>query len=170
MATIVRFGVFELDIEGERLLKNGRKVRLQPQPFKLLSLLATEAGRLVSREEIRAALWTDDTFVDFEQGVNFAIRQVRDALGDDADTPLFIETVPKRGYRFLAPIEGLGPPDTPERKATDLRLNKALWANIVELRLAEERRQKRKKKMTTLAIAAGVVVVIAAAIALVLTR
>ena len=161
MTTIVRFGTFELDIEGERLLKNGRKVRLQPQPFKLLSLLANEPGRIVTRDEIRSALWKDDTFVDFEQGVNFAIRQVRDALGDDADTPLFIETVPKRGYRFLAPVEGVGPPTTPERKATDLRLHKALWANIVELRLGEERR-RRWRKISVLAIAVAVVVAVTA--------
>jgi len=161
--TIVRFGVFELDIEGERLLKNGRKVRLQPQPFRLLSLLATEPGRIVTREEIRAALWNDDTFVDFEQGVNFAIRQVRDALGDDADTPLFIETVPKRGYRFLAPVEEVGPRTTTEQQETDLRLLKALWANIVELRLGEERRRKRQK-----ILAVAIAVVIAAVAALLL--
>jgi len=161
--TIMRFGVFELDIEGERLLKNGRKVRLQPQPFKLLSLLATEPGRIVTREEIRAALWKDDTFVDFEQGVNFAIRQVRDALGDDADTPLFIETVPKRGYRFLAPVEEVGPRTTMEQQEIDLRLLKALWANIVELRLGEERRRKRQK-----ILAVAIAVVIAAVAALLL--
>ncbi|MEO8680579.1 MAG: winged helix-turn-helix domain-containing protein [Vicinamibacterales bacterium] len=163
MATIVKFGVFELDTEGERLLKNGRKVRMQPQPFKLLSLLATEPGRIVTREEIRSALWKDDTFVDFDQGVNFAIRQVRDALGDDADTPLFIETVPKRGYRFLAPVDGLGPPATPEARATDLRLHKALWANIVEMRLAEEHRKKQRRTlMVALAITAAVIVLAAA--------
>jgi DNA-binding winged helix-turn-helix (wHTH) protein len=161
MATVVRFGVFELDIEGERLLKKGRSIRVQPQPFKLLTLLASEPGRLVTRDEIRAALWKDDTFVDFEQGVNFAIRQVRDALGDNAERPLYIETVPKRGYRFLAPVEDVEPVAGQELRATDLRLDKALWANIVELRVAEEERRQRRKVVTlTLVIA-----VIAAAIA-----
>ena len=170
MGTIVRFGVFELDTDGERLLKNGRKVRLQPQPFKLLSLLATEPGRLVTRDEIRSALWEDDTFVDFDQGVNFAIRQVRDALGDDADTPLFIETVPKRGYRFMAPVEGLGPPATPEQRATDLRLHKALWANIVEMRLAEEHRRKQRRTMLIALAITGAVIVVAAVILLIRGR
>jgi DNA-binding winged helix-turn-helix (wHTH) protein len=160
MATIVRFGVFELDIDGERLLKNGRTIRLQPQPFKLLTLLAGEPGRIVSRDEIRAALWKDDTFVDFEQGVNFAVRQVRDALGDEADRPVYIETVPKRGYRFLAPIEPLGRPAGAEQNATDLELHKALWANIVELRLAEERRRQRRR-LSVLVI--GVLVIVAVA-------
>ena len=162
MATVVRFGVFELDVDGERLLKKGRSVRVQPQPFKLLALLASEPGRLVTRDEIRAALWKDDTFVDFEQGVNFAIRQVRDALGDNADRPLYIETVPKRGYRFLAPVEGVEPVAGRELRATDLRLDKALWANIVELRVAEEERRQRRKTASVVLI----VTVIAAAITL----
>ena len=161
MATVVRFGVFELDIEGERLLKNGRSVRVQPQPFKLLTLLASEPGRIVTRDKIRAVLWKDDTFVDFEQGVNFAIKQVRDALGDDADRPLYIETVPKRGYRFLAPVEGLGPPAGADQRAADLGLDKALWANIVELRLAEER-QRQRRKISVLVLVVAVVVAVAA--------
>jgi DNA-binding winged helix-turn-helix (wHTH) protein len=161
MATKIRFGVFELDVEGEQLFKNGRSVRMQPQPFKLLTLLAGEPGKLVSRDEIRAALWKDDTFVDFEQGVNFAIRQVRDALGDNAEHPLYIQTVPKRGYRFLAPVEGPEPLESlvGQDKATDLGLQKALWQNIVELRLAEERGRQRRKIW---AIAAAVLLVVAA--------
>jgi DNA-binding winged helix-turn-helix (wHTH) protein len=99
-ANLLRFGAFELDIEAERLLRKGRSVRLQPQPFRLLCLLAGQAGRVVTREEIRAALWTSDTFVDFEQGVNFAIKQVREAIGEDADHPIYIQTIPKRGYKF----------------------------------------------------------------------
>ena len=87
-ARLVRFGAFELDITAERLLKNGRTVRLQPQPFKLLTLPLGFRGQLVTREQIRTALWSGDTFVDVEQGVNFAIKQVREALGEDADHPL----------------------------------------------------------------------------------
>jgi DNA-binding winged helix-turn-helix (wHTH) protein len=83
--TVLRFGAFELDLDAERLLKNGRLVRLQPQPFKLLRLLTNQPGKLVTREAIKAALWTDDTFVDFEQGVTFTIKQVREALGDRAE-------------------------------------------------------------------------------------
>ena len=116
--SIVHFGSFELDLEAERLLKNGRQVRLQPQPFKLLRLLTNQPGRLVTREEIQAALWTNDTFVDFEQGVNFAIKQVREALGDRAENSIYVETVPKRGYRFLAPVSAPGKDEPQEIRVT----------------------------------------------------
>src|SRR4030095_6160974 len=100
-----RFGSFELDLEAGRLLKSGRVVRIQPQPFRLLCLLINRAGALVTREEIQAELWAGDTFVDFDQGVNFAVKQGRDALGVSAEDLLYVQTVPKRGYRFLAPVE-----------------------------------------------------------------
>jgi DNA-binding winged helix-turn-helix (wHTH) protein len=153
---VLRFGAFELDTDAEQLSKNGRTIRLQPQPFKLLRLLAGLPGRVVTREEIQAALWKGDTYVDFEQGVNFAVKQVREALGEDAERPIYIQTVPKRGYRFLAPVEVITPgqPPTPLTRRTDLNLHKALWANIAELRLIEERRQKRRK----VAIQAGLAV------------
>src|SRR5262245_29669935 len=106
---ILRFGLFELDTDTEQLRKNGLTIRLRPQPFRLLRLLVDGAGRVVTREEIRAALWTGETFVDFDQGVNFAIKQVREALDDGADRSLYIQTVPKRGYRFVAPVEVVRP-------------------------------------------------------------
>jgi DNA-binding winged helix-turn-helix (wHTH) protein len=139
-----RFGSFELDLAAGRLLKNGRVVRIQPQPFKLLCLLTNKADTLVTREEIHTALWAGDTFVDFEQGVNFAIKQVREALGDRGEDSLYVQTVPKRGYRFIAPIDaGLEEPAESTRAATvDPELQKALWANIVELRLADARTRK----------------------------
>jgi len=145
-ATICRFGVFELDTESEQLLKNGLAIKLKPQPFKLLKLLVNEAGRVVTREEIRAALWTGDTFVDFDQGVNFAIKQVREALDDDSERSLYIQTVPKRGYRFVAPVEIVTPGENLFAVVpTDPRLHKALWANIAELRLTEQRRRRQMK-------------------------
>src|SRR5687768_14152844 len=107
--TQIRFGAFELDVEEEQLRRNGRAVRMQPQPFKLLCLLAARPGKLVTREEIRAALWKTETFVDYEQGVNFAIKQVRDALGESAEHPVYIQTVPKRGYKFVAPVASVAP-------------------------------------------------------------
>ena len=103
-ARILRFGMFELDLEAQQLSREGRIVRLQPQPFKLLCLLAENPGKVVSREDIRSALWSGDTFVDFDQGVNFAIRQIRDGLGENAEHPVYIQTVPRRGYRFMAPV------------------------------------------------------------------
>jgi DNA-binding winged helix-turn-helix (wHTH) protein len=148
---LVRFGVFQLDLQCGQLLKGGRVVRLKPQPFKLLQLLVTRAGEVVTREEIREALWGAETFVDLEQGVNSAIKQVRDALGEDADRPLYVETVPKRGYRFTAPVEG----QNPLVPGTDLNLHKAMWLNIAELRLAEERRRDSRRRLKMLLIAVG---------------
>src|SRR3954463_16762615 len=115
-AGVRRFGSFELDLDAGRLLKTGRAVRIQPQPFKLLRLLTNKPGTLVTREDIHGALWPGDTFVDFEQGVNFAIKQVREALGDRAEGSLYVQTVPKCGFRLIAPIESGGgemPPAAP---------------------------------------------------------
>jgi len=160
-AKFVRFGTFELDVEAERLLKNGRTVRLQPQPFKLLTLLVGLQGQLVTREQIRSTLWSGDTFVDVEQGVNFAIKQVREALGEDADHPVYIQTVPRRGYRFVAPVDASADDDPPP--GTDLNLHKALWTNIADLKLAEERRAARHRQtMKALIVVLSLAVAIAA--------
>jgi DNA-binding winged helix-turn-helix (wHTH) protein len=134
--------VFELDRSGAELRRQGVPVRLAPQPLKLLLLLASRPGQIVTREEIRKELWSADTFVDFEQGVNFSIKQVREALGDEAEQPRFIQTVPKRGYRFIAPVEGLATRRAPTRPGTDVNLHKALWANIAEMRAEEVRRRR----------------------------
>ena len=154
---VIRFGAFELDLEAERLIKNGRQVRLQPQPFKLLRLLTNQPGKLVTREDIQAALWTNDTFVDFEQGVNFAVKQVREALGDRAENSIYVETVPKRGYRFLAPVD-IGRDGIPEVRVTaEPYLQRALWENIVDLRLAEERHRKQMRLMMIALICLAIV-------------
>jgi TolB-like protein/DNA-binding winged helix-turn-helix (wHTH) protein/thioredoxin-like negative regulator of GroEL len=110
---VCRFGVFELDLASGELRKAGRAVRLAPQPTRVLITLVERGGRIVSRDELRASIWGNDTFVDFEQGVNFCIKQIRGALGDEADNPRFIETVPRRGYRLIAPIERLASTDAP---------------------------------------------------------
>jgi eukaryotic-like serine/threonine-protein kinase len=111
----LRFGPFELDLDSCELWKSGVRVKLQLQPFRVLGLLASQPGRLLTREEIQREVWPDGTFVDFEQALNFCIRQIRSALGDQANTPRFIETLPRRGYRFIAPVEAIGPApsDTP---------------------------------------------------------
>jgi DNA-binding winged helix-turn-helix (wHTH) protein/tetratricopeptide (TPR) repeat protein len=103
--TLLRFGAFDLDPTSGELRKNGDLVKLPPQPFKVLTLLARRSGEAVTRSEIREQIWSEDTFVDFDQGLNFCIRQIREALDDDAEAPRFIETLPRRGYRFLMPIE-----------------------------------------------------------------
>ncbi|HUQ89704.1 MAG TPA: winged helix-turn-helix domain-containing protein [Vicinamibacterales bacterium] len=102
---VARFGVFEFDAGTLELRKNGRLLSVRPQPLTLLALLLESPGDLVSREKIQSALWPGDTFVDFEQGVNHAIRELRAALGDAADSPRFVQTLPRRGYRFIAPVE-----------------------------------------------------------------
>lgn len=153
----MRFGTFELDADACQLLMDGRPVRLPPQPFKLLWLLASHPGQLLTRDQIREALWSGDTFIDFEQGVNFTIKQVREALKDDAERPLYIQTIPKRGYRFIAPVQA---PGAPARAVpgTDLGLQKVLWTNIAELRLAEaERRARQQAAVKMAAISAAVV-------------
>ena len=140
-----RFGQFELDLGAGELRRNAARVRMQPQPFKLLALLVRRAGGLVGRDEIRTELWPDGTFVDFDQAVNFAIKQIREVLGDSAERPLYIETVPRRGYRFIAPIDTAVRDSAPAMhppSGTTVRLQKAVWTNIAELRLAEERRRR----------------------------
>lgn len=101
---IVRFGLFELDRTEGVLIKNGHRIKLQEQPFRLLSILLEHAGGTVTREQLRQALWKADTFVDFDRGLNAAIAKLRQALGDSADNPRFIETQARRGYRFIAPV------------------------------------------------------------------
>jgi DNA-binding winged helix-turn-helix (wHTH) protein len=116
--TLLRFGCFELDQDSAELLRNGERVALPPQPFKVLALLASSAGAVVTRNEIRRRVWGSGTHVEFDQGLNFCIRQIREALGDNANAPRFVETLPRRGYRFLAPVAA----PTPERHAQLTRI------------------------------------------------
>ena len=101
----IRFDAFELDATSGELRKNGILLRLQPQPFRVLLLLIERAGQVVTREEIQHCLWTDSTFVDFEHGINFSINQIRGALADSAENPRYVETIPRRGYRFIGTVE-----------------------------------------------------------------
>jgi len=105
---VLRFGGFELDTAHAELRLHGDPVKLAPQPLKVLELLARRSGELLTRNEIRDHVWCGDTFVDFEQGLNFCIRQIREALGDAAGAPRFVETLPRRGYRFLMPVTEVG--------------------------------------------------------------
>ena len=101
---LLRFGVFELNLDSEELRKDGTPIKLPPQPVKVLALLATRAGVAVTREEIQKEIWGDETYVDFDHGLNQCIKQIRTALNDNPDKPLYVETLPRRGYRFLAPV------------------------------------------------------------------
>ncbi|HUU13420.1 MAG TPA: winged helix-turn-helix domain-containing protein [Terriglobia bacterium] len=102
---LIRFGPFEVDPKAGEVHKDGVKIRLQVQPFQVLAMLLEHAGDIVTREELRHRIWPDDTFVDFDQGLNKAINKIREALGDSPHAPRFIETLPKRGYRFIASME-----------------------------------------------------------------
>jgi DNA-binding winged helix-turn-helix (wHTH) protein/tetratricopeptide (TPR) repeat protein/TolB-like protein len=114
----LRFGPFEADPFAETLHRNGRSVRLQDQPLKLLFLLLDHAGQIVTRDEMRAHLWPIDSFGDFDNGLNVAVRKLRAALGDDSDRPRYIETVPRKGYRFIAEIEVAADPVSTDRSGT----------------------------------------------------
>lgn len=103
---IVRFGVFQLDMDARELHKAGVKIKLQEQPFRVLALLVERAGQVVTREELQKKVWPTDVYVAFDQGLNNAIKKVRDALGDSADSPRFVETLARHGYRFIAPVNG----------------------------------------------------------------
>jgi DNA-binding winged helix-turn-helix (wHTH) protein len=102
--TVTRFGPFEADLQTQELRKQGRRLRLPGQSFQILKMLLERPGELVTREELRTALWPSDTFVDFEHGLHAGVNRLREALGDSADSPRFVETLPRRGYRFIGAI------------------------------------------------------------------
>ena len=103
----LRFGTFDVDLRAGELRKQGKRTKLQEQPFRVLTVLQ-RPGEVVTREELRNENWPPDTFVDFDNSLNTAVNKLREALGDSADNPRFIETLPRRGYRFLAPATGHG--------------------------------------------------------------
>ena len=105
---ILRFGVFELDLAAGELRKNGARVRLQEQPFQVLATLAKNAGQVVTRDDLRQKIWPADTFVDFDHSLNTAVNKIRESLGDSASSPRFVETLARRGYRFIAPVISVG--------------------------------------------------------------
>src|SRR5882762_4232648 len=124
---LVRFGVFEADLRAGELRRNGVRVRLQDLPFRALALLLTRPGEVITREEFRQALWPSDIFVDFEQGISSAVMRLRDALRDSADNPIFIETIERRGYRWIGPIQGveLVPEESRENESAEKHVSEA---------------------------------------------
>src|ERR1700674_5365444 len=105
-----RFGPFEVDLHTHELWKFGTRLKLVGQPFEILAVLLSKSGELVTREELRTRLWPADTFVDFNHGLNAAVNKLREALSDSADSPRYVETLPRRGYRFIASIEWVQSP------------------------------------------------------------
>jgi DNA-binding winged helix-turn-helix (wHTH) protein/tetratricopeptide (TPR) repeat protein len=123
---IYRFGLFEVNPHSGELTRKGLRVKLQEQPFQLLVLLLENAGDLVSRDAVRQRLWTENTFVDFDASLSVAIGKLREALGDSADNPRFIETIPRRGYRFIAPVKAESPSDLSSATPVSFRLASAV--------------------------------------------
>ena len=121
---VARFGLFELDLSAGELRKSGVKLRLQGQPFQVLAFLLERAGEVVTREELQQKLWPSDTFVDFDHSLNTAINKVREALGDSASSPRYVETLARRGYRFIAPVQAETPAEVPP-SATPIAPNAA---------------------------------------------
>ena len=137
----VRAGLFEVDLGSGELHKSGRRVPLQEQPFRVLAILLERPGEIVTREELQSRVWTADTFVGFDEGINTAIRKLRVAFGDSADNPRFIETIPRRGYRFLAPVHDLvADPAPPSESVAEedamVELRRARPANTLRLAVA----------------------------------
>lgn len=115
---VVRFGAFEVDVRAGELRKHGMKIKLQEKPFQILTLLLEQPGEVATREQLRQKLWPADTFVDFDRSLNTGVRKLREALSDSAENPRFVETLPRRGYRFMVPIERLGRLSPPTGKIT----------------------------------------------------
>src|SRR6267378_3911193 len=108
-ARIVRFGIFEVDLNALELRKHGLRLKLPEQPFQILALLLERPGEIITRDELRNRLWQTDTFVDFDHGLNNAVMRLREVLGDSSDNPRFVETIPRRGYRFIAHVDEFFP-------------------------------------------------------------
>jgi DNA-binding winged helix-turn-helix (wHTH) protein/TolB-like protein len=128
-----RFGIFDFDPETCELRRHGFAVRLQAQPSQVLSVLLANAGQVVARETLQREVWGGETFVDFDRGLNFCIAQIRTALGDSADSPRFIKTLPKRGYQFIAPVEVGGQPDKAPTPTPAFSVSRVVLTVVVAL-------------------------------------
>jgi TolB-like protein/DNA-binding winged helix-turn-helix (wHTH) protein len=126
-----RFGLFEADLSTSELRKNGLKIKLQEQPFQILAFLLEHRGELVTREELQKKLWPADTFVDFDVGLNVAIKKLRDTIGDSAENSRFVETVPRHGYRFISPVEEVAAVAEDSTLFTKTRRRNAIWASAL---------------------------------------
>ena len=156
---VVRFGVFEADLRAGQLKRNGVRVRLQDLPFRALTLLLSRPGEVIAREEFRQALWSPDVYVDFEQGISSAMMRLRDALGDSADNPIFIETIERRGYRWIGPVNLPQPvsqespeKDSREKNSPEKELRKqGLQENARQENISRERelREETRQKSST---------------------
>jgi DNA-binding winged helix-turn-helix (wHTH) protein/Tol biopolymer transport system component len=150
------FGPFELDLAAGELRKGGILVKLQPQPFQVLRLLAERAGSVVTREEIQRCLWSESTFVDFEHGINFSINQIRGALADNAEKPRYIETLPRRGYRFIAAVRPASNGDKAAEIAAAIPERAVAHTEIESFPVARHQSESKRKLRWITAAAAGI--------------
>jgi len=171
-AKVIRFGVFEIDLRAAELRKQGRKIKLQEQPFQILVLLLDYRGGVVGRDELRHRLWPADTFVDFDHSLNTAVMRLREALGDSPENPRFIETIPKRGYRFIAPFEevvvpaaetrGRDPIEAPGVEGTPVALSKGPNDSIPAPQIASPQKRstntRRIIKLTAVVVASAALI------------
>lgn len=165
----MRFGVFELDLVSEELFKRGIRVKIQGQPLQVLAVLLERPGEIITREELRKRVWDDDTFVDFDHSLNISINKLRDTLGDSAATPRFIETLPRRGYRFLAPVSLEVPPEfSPTTPGPEAPLSAVSEAAFPKLATAvptkEEGKAIRLRPSIWITIAGGAVLLVSFAL------
>jgi DNA-binding winged helix-turn-helix (wHTH) protein len=122
---VICFGTFEADLRAGKLRRNGIRIRLQEQPFRVLAILLEHPGEIVTREELHSRLWPADTFVDFDHGLNAAVKRLRDALGDSAENPRFVETLARRGYRLMVPVNRS--PGTNKEQALGIPKTSSHW-------------------------------------------
>jgi len=163
-ARIIRFGVFEVDLDAAELRKHGLRLKLPEQPFQILAMLLERPGDIVTREELRNRLWQTDTFVDFDHGVNNAVMRLREVLGDSSDNPRFVETLPRRGYRFIAHIDELSwspPSSVAQDSKTEKIVDSAPQAQSAEAAVLPPIRRRQRLMVASL----GVVALIAAGFA-----
>ncbi len=173
-AKILRFGVFEADLKACELRKHGFRLRLPEQPFQILTVLLEKPGEIITRDELRGRLWQDDTFVDFDHGLNNAVMKLREVIGDSSESPRFVETIPRRGYRFIAPVEEVffspGPVASPDHEAhpvtgvQDLLSSHAIAVPSTEPQRVVERSRifsKRIFLLGSVAVAAAALVIVA---------
>jgi TolB-like protein/DNA-binding winged helix-turn-helix (wHTH) protein len=162
---IYRFGQFKMDLASGTLTRQGDRVKLQEQPFRILALLLERASETVTREELRQALWAEDTYVEFEGSLNAALKRVRHALRDSPDNPIFIETVPRRGYRFIAPVDYSAPASVAESGPRNVPVSSPVSEQAAIAAALAPLAEKRRTGTAAMGIAAGVLLLAVLAMA-----
>jgi DNA-binding winged helix-turn-helix (wHTH) protein len=158
---IIRFSTFEVNLQTGELRQRGQKIKLQEQSLQVLAALLERPGEMVSREQLRSKLWSADTFVDFDHSLNAAIRRLRDALGESAESPIFIETLARRGYRFIAPVvqEAASQSEVQQRVPTSDSIPAVTPPSLTGVKVADPRTTSGDKKLWNTAVPAAVLII-----------